>query len=195
MCASARNEKRRGAAFAKTQFSWGNRPKIFRRREGAGRGRLRLFVADCRYMSIICFENGRIFLDISRFSHYSGASFETTFFDGPKRKLLKTDNDDVRTRTERKVPMRFHLTPEQVPEDLRWLCELVGMERFLQIIDNCGGEFLYFPKRETLEMPLRRAAILRDFDGSNLRQLARKYGITERRIRGILQEEGRGLRA
>ena len=47
--------------------------------------------------------------------------------------------------------MRFHLTPEQVPEDIRWLCELVGMERFLQIIDNYGGEFLYFPKRETLD--------------------------------------------
>ena len=89
--------------------------------------------------------------------------------------------------------MRFHLTPEQVPEDIRWLCELVGMERFLQIIDNYGGEFLYFPKRETLEKPLRRAAILRDFDGSNLLQLARKYGITERRIRAILREEGRGL--
>ena len=83
---------------------------------------------------------------------------------------------------------QFELGPEHVPEDLAWLCEIVGMERFLKIIDTAGGEFLYLPKRQTLEQPLRRAAICREFDGSNFRQLARKYGITERRVRMIVQE-------
>ena len=86
--------------------------------------------------------------------------------------------------------VQFKLSSAQVPEDLYWLYELVGLERFLKIIDTAGGEFLYFPKRSTLERDLRREAILREFDGTNLRQLARKYGLSERHVRSILQKEG-----
>ncbi len=85
---------------------------------------------------------------------------------------------------------QFKLSSAQVPEDIYWLYELVGLERFLKIIDTAGGEFLYFPKRSTLERDLRREAILREFDGTNLRQLARKYGLSERHVRSILQKEG-----
>lgn len=83
---------------------------------------------------------------------------------------------------------QFKLSPDQVPEDLYWLYELVGLERFLKIIDTAGGEFLYFPKRSTLERDLRRKAILGEFDGTNLRQIARKYGLSERHVRSILQQ-------
>ncbi len=85
---------------------------------------------------------------------------------------------------------QFKLSSAQVPEDLYWLYELVGLERFLKIIDTAGGEFLYFPKRSTLERDLRREAILGEFNGSNIRQLARKYGLSERHVRSILHKEG-----
>lgn len=86
---------------------------------------------------------------------------------------------------------QFQLQSEHIPEDLYWLYELVGMEHFMTIIDTAGGEFLYFPKRSTLERGLRREAIVREFSGGTaIRQLARKYGLTERYIRAILQEEG-----
>lgn len=85
---------------------------------------------------------------------------------------------------------QFHLTPQHIPEEISWLCDIVSMEQMLQIIDIAGGEVLYIPKRHTLEQPLRRDAICREFDGSNYRQLGRKYGLTERRVRSILHEEG-----
>ena len=85
---------------------------------------------------------------------------------------------------------QFQLSSEQIPEDLYWLYELVGLDRFLKIIDTAGGEFLYFPKRSTLERALRRQAIVKEYDGTNLKQLARKYGFTDRHIRTILAEEG-----
>ena len=85
---------------------------------------------------------------------------------------------------------QFTLTSKQVPEGLFWLYELVGQERFFKIIDTAGGEFLYFPKRSTLERELRREAIQKEFDGTNLRQLAHKYGLSERHIRTILAAEG-----
>ena len=85
---------------------------------------------------------------------------------------------------------QFTLTSKQVPEGLFWLYELVGQERFFKIIDTAGGEFLYFPKRSTLERELRREVIQKEFDGTNLRQLAHKYGLSERHIRTILAAEG-----
>ena len=36
----------------------------------------------------------------------------------------------------------------------------------------------------------RRQAIVKEYDGTNLKQLARKYGFTDRHIRTILAEEG-----
>lgn len=84
----------------------------------------------------------------------------------------------------------FHLTPQHIPEEISWLCDIVTMEQMLRIIDTAGGEVLYIPKRQTLEQPLRRDAICREYDGYNMRQLGRKYGLTERRIRTILREEG-----
>ena len=85
---------------------------------------------------------------------------------------------------------QFNLTPQHLPEELAWLCDILSMEQMLRIIDTAGGEVLYIPKRHTLEQPLRRDAICREFDGYNFRQLGRKYGLTERRIRAILREEG-----
>lgn len=83
--------------------------------------------------------------------------------------------------------MQRQLTPEQIPQDIRWLPELVGMESFMKILDLVGGENIYFPKRESLERPLRQQAILREYNGCNYRQLARKYGLTERSIRQIVR--------
>ncbi len=84
--------------------------------------------------------------------------------------------------------LRFKLGEAQVPEELHWLYELVGQERFYQIIDTAGGELIYFPKRSTLERDLRRQAIHREFNGANVREISRKYGLSERHVRTILQE-------
>ena len=83
---------------------------------------------------------------------------------------------------------QFQIGPEQVPEDLFWLYELVGIDRFLQIVDTAGGDCIYIPQRSTLERELRKNAIVREYNGSNSMQLARKYGLSDRHVRTILQE-------
>ncbi len=82
----------------------------------------------------------------------------------------------------------FHITDKDIPEEISWLCDIVGLERMMEIIDTAGGEFLYLPKRQTIEQPLRRNAICREYNGSNARLLARKYGLTERRVRTIVKQ-------
>lgn len=84
--------------------------------------------------------------------------------------------------------MEFQITPDQVSEETRWLCDIVGMNKFLEIVDMAGGQYVYIPKRATLEKELRHRAIRQEFDGGNLRKLARKYDVSERHIRTILKE-------
>lgn len=82
----------------------------------------------------------------------------------------------------------FIITKEDIPEDMDWLCDIIGVKCFMEIVDRAGGELLYIPKRTTIEIPLRKKAIMEEFDGSNARILGRKYGLTERRVREILKE-------
>ena len=36
----------------------------------------------------------------------------------------------------------FNLTPQHMPEELSWLCEIITMEQMLRIIDTAGGEMV-----------------------------------------------------
>lgn len=71
-------------------------------------------------------------------------------------------------------------------EDLAWLKEMIGQQLLEKIIDYAGGTQIYIPKRETIERPLRDKAVLQEYNGYNTKQLARKYGVTERTIRRIV---------
>lgn len=77
---------------------------------------------------------------------------------------------------------------EDVPENLYQLYDIVGGKLFTEIIDVHGGEFLYIPKRATLERKHRYEAIRKEYNGYNVSQLALKYGYSERHIRTILFE-------
>lgn len=77
---------------------------------------------------------------------------------------------------------------EDVPENLCQLYDIVGGKLFTEIIDVHGGEFLYIPKRATLERKHRYEAIRKEYNGHNISQLADKYGYCKKHIKTILFE-------
>lgn len=83
---------------------------------------------------------------------------------------------------------RIELDESDVPENLYWLYELVGTAMFFKIIDTAGGEFLYIPRRKTLEREKQRAAIRSQYAaGKRVEELAAQHGYSPRHIRTILQ--------
>jgi Mor family transcriptional regulator len=52
-----------------------------------------------------------------------------------------------------------------------------------------GGRDMYIPNGERLKDALRDIRIWRQFKGNNLEQLAREYGLTERRVSQIIAEQ------
>ncbi|MGI6053950.1 MAG: Mor transcription activator family protein [Clostridium sp.] len=83
---------------------------------------------------------------------------------------------------------------ESLDEEPKKIAELVGMEGFRNLVRTFGGSSIYIPKVESLEKAVRDQRIRDEFDGSNYRELAMKYGLTETWIRSIVMEKVRELR-
>lgn len=95
--------------------------------------------------------------------------------------------------------MRNELLKELKLEDLdgraRELAEAIGMEGFIRLVDTYGGTSnLYVPVAEQLVRPVRDEMIRREYNGRNIYELARKWGLTDRSIREIVKEEAKKLR-
>jgi Mor family transcriptional regulator len=58
----------------------------------------------------------------------------------------------------------------------------------LKLTIQFGGESIYFPKMDTIIVKKRNKAIIDQFDGSNYRNLSRKYQLSTAHIRVIINE-------
>lgn len=79
--------------------------------------------------------------------------------------------------------------PLTIPEG-HVLAELVGMEAARKLSDRFGGmEHFDIPKARSVTVALRNRKIREAWPGLSQRQLALKYGLTERQVRVILSAE------
>lgn len=77
-----------------------------------------------------------------------------------------------------------------LPEIYQDLAETVGLDAALALGREFGGMNIYLPKVESALRSWRDINIRREFTGANVSQLARKYHLTQARVRQIL-ESGR----
>lgn len=81
------------------------------------------------------------------------------------------------------------LTNEYIPERLHPLVEVVGVKAFLELCSFYGGSSVYLPTTNVLIMPLRDQRIRKEYNGKNVTELGRKYRLSERQIRHVLNKE------
>jgi Mor family transcriptional regulator len=84
---------------------------------------------------------------------------------------------------------------ENLDEEQKTLAELVGIEGFRNLVRTFNGTSIYIPKVESIEKTVRDEAIRDEFDGSNYRELALKYGLTEVWIRNIVLDKAKEIKA
>jgi Mor family transcriptional regulator len=82
---------------------------------------------------------------------------------------------------------------EELKEQHREYAEIIGVENLIRLAEAYGGAAIYIPKIDDLLKSQKYAAIIREFNGSNVRQLARKYDVSERTVyrlvSGLLKAE------
>lgn len=75
-----------------------------------------------------------------------------------------------------------------VPDNLKNMYDIVGEKNFIEIINMYGGDILYIPRSISIQRIYRNKEIVRKFNGINVMELSREYGITSNQIRRILRE-------
>lgn len=80
------------------------------------------------------------------------------------------------------------ISATEMPEPFKALADLIGIENTLILAGKMGGSNIYIPKIETLYRGIRDKKIFEEFTGGNYLSLAKKYSITERRIRKIIKD-------
>ncbi|MPM11429.1 hypothetical protein SDC9_57773 [bioreactor metagenome] len=83
-------------------------------------------------------------------------------------------------------PLEEELTLELIPEGTyRSIAEAIGVSNFLIITEMIGGATIYLPKKESILKPVRDRRILEEYNGYNQIELAKKYGVSERWVRQL----------
>ncbi|MFA5105236.1 MAG: Mor transcription activator family protein [Candidatus Margulisiibacteriota bacterium] len=85
--------------------------------------------------------------------------------------------------------MNHCITVKELPENLKELSEVIGVEALLKLVDSFGGESIYINKRETVDRWSRNCRIRSEFTGANYRELARLHGLTVAMIRNIVDNK------
>lgn len=75
-----------------------------------------------------------------------------------------------------------------VIENLSLMYEIVGEEKFLEIIKMYGGNNLYIPTYKSVIRSSRNRDIVNRYNGFNGTQLAREYGISVNQVRNIINK-------
>lgn len=77
---------------------------------------------------------------------------------------------------------------EDLPEDQYAIAEIIGIENYRELVKVFGGTSIRIWKADSLTKELRNAAICADYaKGRSVKYLCRKYGLSDRGIRNIIQ--------
>lgn len=80
------------------------------------------------------------------------------------------------------------LTIDDVPENLKSVAYAIGIDAFRSLIKCAGGTSVYLPSERCITKPVRDRVIRERFCG-DYRELAKRFGISEVRIRRIVGEK------
>ena len=79
------------------------------------------------------------------------------------------------------------LTENDVPDSVRDVVDVIGIDAFKGLVKLAGGSNLYIPNESNLVKPIRNRIIREEFNGS-YRDISRKFGISEVQARNIINK-------
>ena len=80
------------------------------------------------------------------------------------------------------------LTESDVPDSIKDVVDVIGIDAFKDLVKLAGGSLLYIPNESNLVKPIRNRKIRDEFKGS-YKDISMKYGISEVQVRNIINKE------
>ncbi len=81
------------------------------------------------------------------------------------------------------------ITIEDLQEQHRGYAKIVGIDKLIKLSEVYGGTQIYIPKKDELLKNKKYRAISEEFDGSNIKALAKKYQVSESTVYRIVREQ------
>ena len=81
------------------------------------------------------------------------------------------------------------IASNDLPEVYQEMADIIGVEATVHLARNYAGTSVYFPKLERSLTSLRNRIIHREYNGSNVKGLARRWGLSSRHVRHILNSK------
>lgn len=81
------------------------------------------------------------------------------------------------------------LTMDDLQEQHKLIAEAVGVQGLKKLTDIFGGTALYIPQKKELVKNKVYSMILADYDGTNIRELAVAYGVSESTVYNIVRDK------
>lgn len=79
------------------------------------------------------------------------------------------------------------LTENDVPESIKDVVDIIGIDAFKDLVKLAGGSLLYIPNESNLVKPIRNRMIKEEFKGS-YKDISAKFGISEVQVRNIINK-------
>ena len=80
------------------------------------------------------------------------------------------------------------LTESDVPDSVKDVVDVIGIDAYKGLVKLAGGSLLYIPNESNLVKPIRNRMIKEEFKGS-YKDISMKYGISEVQARNIINKE------
>lgn len=80
------------------------------------------------------------------------------------------------------------LTYSDIPDSVKDVVDVIGIEAFKDLVKLAGGSNLYIPNENNLIKPIRNRKIKEEFKGS-YKDISTKYGISEVQVRNIINSK------
>ena len=81
------------------------------------------------------------------------------------------------------------VTLDDLQEQHREIAECIGLSAFRKLIRTFGGQSIYVPQaREAVRLHTYRL-IRQEYDGTNIKALARKYGVSESTVYNVVRDQ------
>lgn len=80
------------------------------------------------------------------------------------------------------------LTIEDLQEQHRDFAEVLGMENLIRLSEHFGGTSIYVPQRRELVKLRVYGMIRREYDGSNIKELASRYDVSESTVYNVVRD-------
>ncbi len=80
------------------------------------------------------------------------------------------------------------LTIEDLQEQHRDFAEALGMENLIKLSEHFGGTSIYVPQKRELVKQRVYGMIRKEYDGTNIKDLASKYDVSESTVYNVIRD-------